>query len=83
VEGICPVCAYPKARGDQCDNCGSLLDPKDLKEPYSRCPGVPEPEVRETRHLYQLHSRWQDRIRAWVEAQPGWPHLTRSIAIST
>src|SRR3954469_4250271 len=27
VEGICPVCAYPKARGDQCDNCGSLLDP--------------------------------------------------------
>jgi methionyl-tRNA synthetase len=34
VEGICPVCAYPKARGDQCDNCGSLLDPLDLKEPY-------------------------------------------------
>jgi methionyl-tRNA synthetase len=23
----------------------------------------------------------QDRIRAWVEAQPNWPHLTRSIAM--
>ena len=30
VEGTCPHCAYPKARGDQCDNCGRLLDPIDL-----------------------------------------------------
>jgi methionyl-tRNA synthetase len=27
VEGTCPVCGYQRARGDQCDNCGSLLDP--------------------------------------------------------
>ena len=33
VEGTCPRCAFPKARGDQCDNCGSLLDPVDLIEP--------------------------------------------------
>ena len=32
VEGICPTCDYEKARGDQCDNCGRLLDPTDLKE---------------------------------------------------
>jgi len=81
VEGICPVCAYPKARGDQCDNCGSLLDPLDLKEPYSAISGSRDLEVRETRHLYLLQSKLQDRLRAWVDEKGAeWPALTRSIA---
>ena len=36
VEGICPNCGFEKARGDQCDSCGKLLDPIDLIEPYSK-----------------------------------------------
>ena len=39
VEGTCPHCDYEKARGDQCDNCGRLLDPVDLKNPYSAVSG--------------------------------------------
>ncbi|MDX1293311.1 MAG: class I tRNA ligase family protein, partial [Hyphomonas sp.] len=35
VEGTCPTCGFEKARGDQCDNCGRLLDPVDLIDPYS------------------------------------------------
>ncbi len=27
VEGTCPHCGYDGARGDQCDNCGRILDP--------------------------------------------------------
>ncbi|KAI1168669.1 methionyl-tRNA synthetase-like protein [Nemania serpens] len=27
VEGICSICGYADARGDQCDGCGNLLDP--------------------------------------------------------
>ena len=26
IEGTCPICGYPEARGDQCDNCGNQLD---------------------------------------------------------
>jgi methionyl-tRNA synthetase len=26
VEGICPYCGFERARGDQCDNCGRILD---------------------------------------------------------
>ena len=33
IEGTCPICGYPEARGDQCDNCGNQLDPTDLIEP--------------------------------------------------
>ncbi len=81
VEGTCPHCAYQKARGDQCDNCGNLLDPLDLINPYSAISGSRELEVRDTRHLYLLQSRMQDRIRAWVDAKaPAWGPLTRSIA---
>ncbi len=80
IEGICPVCGYERARGDQCDNCNSLLDPVDLKNPYSVISGSRNLEVRETRHLYLLQTRLQDAIRAWVDAKPQFSHLARSIA---
>ncbi len=80
VEGTCPHCGYEKARGDQCDNCGRLLDPVDLKDPYSAVSGSKNIEIRETNHLYLLQSQLQDDIAAWVEGKKDWPHLTRSIA---
>ena len=80
VEGTCPVCGYRPARGDQCDNCGSLLDPIDLIEPYSTISGSTDLEVRETRHLYLLQTRLEAEIRAWVDGKGEWPQLARSIA---
>jgi len=81
VEGTCPKCGFEKARGDQCDNCGSLLDPIDLINPYSTVSGSRNIEVRDTRHLYLLQSRMQERIRAWVDSKAAdWPALTRGIA---
>jgi len=81
VEGTCPHCAFEKARGDQCDNCGNLLDPTDLINPYSVISGSRNIEVRDTRHLYLLQTRVEDRIRSWVDANAAnWPQLTRSIA---
>src|SRR5215213_2265581 len=39
VEGTCPHCSYERARGDQCENCGRLLDPAQLINPRSRFTG--------------------------------------------
>ena len=61
VEGTCPYCGYEKARGDQCDNCGSLLDPVDLINPYSSVSGSRNVEIRDTRHLFLLQSKLQDQ----------------------
>jgi len=80
IEGICPHCGFAQARGDQCDNCGRLLDPIDLKEPYSVISGSKNLEVRETRHLYLKQTKLQDRIRAWVESKTDFPAFARSIA---
>ncbi|MGH6956931.1 MAG: methionine--tRNA ligase, partial [Caulobacteraceae bacterium] len=80
VEGTCPHCGFRPARGDQCDNCGRLLDPIDLVEPYSVISGSRELEMRDTRHLYQLHSKMEGAIRAWVDGKTDWATLPRSIA---
>ncbi len=80
VEGTCPHCKFEKARGDQCDNCGNLLDPTDLIDPYSVISGSRNIEVRDTKHLYLMQTKMQDKIRAWVDAHADWPPLARSIA---
>ena len=79
VEGTCPHCAHVGARGDQCDNCGRLLDPTDLIDPYSAVSGSRNLEVRDTRHLYLLQAGMAGRIRAWVDSKD-WPALAKSIA---
>ena len=67
VEGVCPKCGSTGARGDQCDACGTLLDPTELHDP--RC-GVcgNTPVLRRTKHLYidlpkalGLLERWMDK----------------------
>ena len=52
VEGTCPYCGYPDARGDQCDNCGKLLEPTELINPRSKASGDTDLELRETEHYF-------------------------------
>jgi methionyl-tRNA synthetase len=81
VEGTCPHCGFEKARGDQCDNCGRLLDPIELIDPYSSVSGSKNIEIRDTNHLYLLQEKSQDMIRAWVNKKgANWPSLAVSIA---
>ena len=82
VEGTCPNCGFEKARGDQCDNCGKLLDPIDLINPYSAVSGSYDVEIRDTNHLYLKQSDVSSRLRDWVEShRADWPALTTSIAM--
>ncbi len=81
VEGTCPTCGFEKARGDQCDNCGRLLDPIDLIDPYSSVSGSKNIEIRDTNHLYLLQTQMQGKIRDWVNSKGAqWPGLAVSIA---
>jgi len=74
VEGTCPVCANPEARGDQCERCGTFLDPLQLVNPKSKITGE-TPVVRETTHLYFPLGEYQARLEEYVRAQDareGW-----------
>jgi methionyl-tRNA synthetase len=80
IEGTCPICAYPSARGDQCDNCGNQLDPADLLEPRSRINGE-VPEFIETQHFFLDLPALADALKEWLderEASGTWrPNVIR------
>ncbi len=61
VEGTCYICGFEGARSDQCDNCGSVLEPEKLLNPRSKADGS-TPELRDTEHFFldlsKLSRRW-------------------------
>lgn len=74
VEGTCPVCGSNEARGDQCEKCGSFLNPTQLINPRSKISGEP-PVLRETNHLYFPLGAFQRRLEAYIaerNARDGW-----------
>lgn len=75
VEGECPLCHYEDARGDQCDECGKLLDPDMLLNPRcSTCNATPEFVTR--MHFFFKLSSLEDELREWLATKTGWkPHV--------
>jgi len=80
IEGTCPICGYPEARGDQCDNCGNQLDPVDLIEPRSIIDGS-TPEFRETKHLFLDLPAFAGRLEEWLSQQDGWRPNVRNFSL--
>jgi len=66
VLGTCPHCGYEEARGDQCEDCGKLLDPADLEEPRCGTCGN-TPHEKQTDHLYIDLPGILPLLEAWME----------------
>ena len=82
VRGTCPSCGFEDARGDQCDNCGSILDPVDLGNPVYILDGERHAvEIRDTEHLFLKLSAFRDQLAEWVEAQPHWRSNVRNFTL--
>ncbi len=67
VEGTCPVCSNPNARGDQCENCGTYLNQTELINPRSKVTGS-IPVVRPAKHWYFALSRFQKALEQYIES---------------
>jgi len=65
VEGTCPICGYEEARGDQCDNCGNLLDALELINPRSKTDNS-QPVVRETEHFFMDLPAFTDQLLEYL-----------------
>ena len=66
VRGICPHCGYDDARGDQCEHCGKLLEPTELKE--ARCSTCSHtPVLKSTKHLYINLPAIQKEYAPWMK----------------
>ncbi len=80
VIGTCPACGYERARGDQCESCGKVLDPADLVEPRCAVCQGGELEVRESDHLFLDLPKAQPLVEEWIATKDYWPRTTLSIA---
>lgn len=71
VEGTCPICGDPGARGDQCDNCGNQLDPQDLIDPRSKIDGATPTFVESAQFFLELPA-FAETLGAWLDERRGW-----------
>lgn len=71
VEGVCPRCDFADARGDQCDNCGAILDPSDLLGIRCTTDGT-TPVFRDTTHYMFGLGAFENRLREWISSQDHW-----------
>ena len=81
IEGTCPICSYPHARGDQCDNCGNQLDPIDLINPRSLINGE-TPKFIETEHYFLDLPAFTRTLGDWLQAQEHWRPNVRKFVMN-
>ncbi|XP_076437456.1 methionine--tRNA ligase, cytoplasmic-like [Babylonia areolata] len=67
VEGVCPLCGFDDARGDQCDGCGKLINATELKEPRCKlCQKTPSPRV--SQHLFLDLPQLEPQLKRHLDA---------------
>jgi methionyl-tRNA synthetase len=71
VEGTCPLCKSPNARGDQCEQCGKPMNPADLIGARCRTCGMP-PVYRESEQFFLKESAFEKPLLEWVKDQTHW-----------
>ena len=70
VLGKCPKCGED-SRGDQCDACGTVLEPENLAEPICAVCGKPVC-FKNSKHLYIAVTELEAELRALVDNHPKW-----------
>ncbi len=81
VEGKCPYCGYERARGDQCEDCGRLLETTLLLEPYCAiCNG--KPVIKRTTHWYFDLPKLSEQLGKYVENNKQLPGNARNFSLN-
>ncbi len=72
ITGTCPHCQNPNAYGDQCEHCGTSLNPTDLINPKSAISGA-KPVLKKTKHWYLPLDKYQPFLEEWIlKEHPEW-----------
>ncbi|MGA3191814.1 MAG: methionine--tRNA ligase [Candidatus Bathyarchaeia archaeon] len=81
VEGKCPYCGYEHARGDQCENCGRLLETTLLIDPYCAICNS-KPVLRTTKHWYFDLPKLSEQISDYLSGNEQLASNTKNFSIS-
>jgi methionyl-tRNA synthetase len=81
VEGECPYCGYKQARGDQCEDCGKLLETTLLIDPSCAiCKG--RPVTRKTTHWYFDLPKLSSEIADYLNRNKQLPSNARNFSVN-
>jgi methionyl-tRNA synthetase len=69
VEGECYVCHYPEARGDECPECGTWIDPLKLLKPVCKFCGSKEVSAVDSFQWYLMLSKVYPEWQKWFETK--------------
>ncbi len=65
ITGTCPHCSNDRAYGDQCEKCGTSLNPTDLIDPKSTLSGS-KPVLKATKHWFLPLDKFQPDLEKWI-----------------
>jgi len=81
VEGKCPYCGSERARGDQCDACGRLLETTFLIDPYCVvCKS--KPTVKTTKHWYIDLSKFSEELSRYIRDNAQFPSNAKNFSLN-
>lgn len=69
IQGACPKCGSPNAYGNQCDDCGTLLEPGELNGPRCRICGQSTISFKKTRNWYLDLPKLEPKLKAFIAAK--------------
>ena len=72
IKGECPKCGAKDQYGDNCEECGAVYSPTELKNPYSALTGV-TPVLRDSEHYFFKLSdpRCAEFLEHWTQGSNG------------
>jgi len=80
VEGICPHCGYDRARGDQCEHCGRLLEPQKLVDMRCAICGA-KPIIKKTKHWYFDMPKFSEKLYHYISKNPNLPDNAKNFSL--
>ncbi|MFZ4715152.1 MAG: methionine--tRNA ligase [Bacteriovoracaceae bacterium] len=82
VEGTCYVCGYDKARGDECPNCGTWIEPIKLLKPVCKICGSKDVHEAKVTQWYLTLSKYHEEFRNWFKTKQHWRKTVTSFVES-
>ncbi len=71
ITGTCPNCGNENAYGDQCEKCGSTLNPTDLINPKSTLSGS-VPVLKTTKNWFLPLDKFQSDLEQYINEHDDW-----------
>jgi len=81
VEGKCPYCGYEGARGDQCEQCGRLLEPAKLVDVHCAICGG-QPIFRKVLHWYFDLPKFSEQLLEYIQNNKQLPDNARNFSVN-